>query len=274
MKKVLGVVLIALIFSCKETNKTKDQVIDTVIPKTEEVVNGNSFTQSIEKAHNKEIFLNKNAVSYEVEVAFGGNTILEGTITQLTNGGKIRIDKKDGTKIIFDGNQAFLCPKDKQDPMARFHIFTWSYFFSFPYKLNDEGTKWGSVVNKNWGNMKFMYPTSKLTFAKGTGDAPDDWYVLYKNPNTDILEGSAYIVSFGKGVKEAEKEPHAIKFNDFITIENVPFATNWTFHLWNDSEGYGDQIGEVKLSNIKFLENTRALFNKPENSILIEAPAQ
>jgi len=53
--------------------------------------------------------------------------------------------------------------------MARFHIFTWSYFYSLPYKLNDVGTNWSSVTDKTWGNTKFMYPTAKLTFEKGTG---------------------------------------------------------------------------------------------------------
>jgi len=121
-----------------------------------------------------------------------------------------------------------------------------------------------------WGEAIFY--TAKLTFEKGTGDAPDDWYIVYKNPKTNVLEGAAYIVSFGKGVEEAEKEPHAIKFNDFTIVEGIPLATNWTFHLWTDVDGYGGQIGEVKLKNIKFLEDTEALFNRPENSKLIGAP--
>jgi len=189
------------LFSCKEASQKVMPVEEHSEEIVEEVViKGNDFTKSIENAHHKEAFLSKNSVSYEIEVAFGGNTILEGTVTQRTNGAKIRIDKKDGTKI------------------------------------------WGEAI----------FYTAKLTFEKGTGDAPDDWYIVYKNPKTNVLEGAAYIVSFGKGVEEAEKEPHAIKFNDFTIVEGIPLATNWTFHLWTDVDGYGGQIGEVKLKNIKF----------------------
>jgi len=262
MKNTLLIGLLFLVFSCKQTfNK-----------ESETTIKGNDFTQNIEKVHQKETFLSKSAISYAVKVAFGGNTILEGVITQLTNGSKIRIDKKDGTKIIFDNKEAFIYPNNAEDPMARFHIFTWSYFFSLPYKLNDNGTIWNAKTQKKWGEKQF--DTSKLTFNSGIGDAPDDWYVIYKNPKTNILEGAAYIVSFGKELAEAEKEPHAIKFNNFITVEGVPFATNWTFHMWSDTEGYGDQIGEVKLTNIQFLEDTEALFKKPENSKLIPAPTE
>lgn len=269
MKKIIVLSVITLIFGCKETSK---KVEEAVVEVKKQVVKGNSFTSSIEKAHQKDVFLSKNAISYNIEVAFGGSTILDGMVTQLTNGAKIRIDEKNGTKVIFDNKETFICPKDAVDPMARFHIFTWAYFFSLPYKLNDDGTIWSGVSNRNWGKAKFMYPTAKLTFEAGTGDAPDDWYVVYKHPETDVLEGAAYIVSFGKDLATAEKEPHAIKFSNFTTVDGVPFATNWTFHMWSEAEGYGDQIGEAKLTNIKFLGNIEALFNRPENSKLIEKP--
>lgn len=270
MNKILILALPFLVFSCKESPKAKETPVTE--PVVVEAQKGNLFTNSIEAAHKEPLFLKNEAVSFDLEVSFGGNTILDAKLTQLTDGSKIRIDKKDGTKIIFDNKEVFLTPKDAEDPMARFHIFTWSYFFSLPYKLNDEGTIWSEVANKKWGDAKELYTTSKLTFEKGTGDAPDDWYVIYKNPTTNVLEGAAYIVSFGKDVAEAEKEPHAIKYNNFINVDGVPFATNWTFHMWTDAEGYGAQIGEVKLKNIKFTKNLATLFEKTTAAKILEAP--
>ncbi len=275
MKKIILLSATALFFSCKEVSKNVEvQEVKTEKEVVQEVpLKGNSFTQSIEKAHNKTKFLSNKAVSYDLKVAFGGNTILDGTITQLTNGAKIRLDDhNDGSKVIFDNKEVFISPSDANDPMARFHIFTWSYFFSLPYKLTDNGTVIGSTVSKKWGED--TKETAKLSFTAGTGDAPKDWYVIYKDQSSNILEGAAYIVSYGKDVAQAEKEPHAIKYSNFTTVEGIPFATKWTYHMWTDLDGYGDKIGEATLSNIKFLDNTKELFNKPENSKILEAPVE
>jgi hypothetical protein len=35
------------------------------------------------------------------------------------------------------------------------------------------------------------YLTEKLTFKSGTGDAPDDWYVVYADKRTNLLEKSS-----------------------------------------------------------------------------------
>ncbi len=273
MKKIITFGLFVLLTSCKETsNKEKPLINEEVAP----VVNTkgvdskvNAFTSLIESAHYKTDFLKEEVVSCDLEISFGGNIILDGTLTQLTNGTKIRIDNKlDSSKIIFNNKEAFISPSEVEDPRARFHIFTWSYFFSLPFKLNDPGTKRSNSLKKKWGNS--MLDTQRLTFEEGIGDAPKDWYILYKN-SSNLLDGAAYIVSYGKDIREAEKEPHAIKYNNFKKIKGIPIATNWTFHMWNDTIGYGKQIGEVKLKNIKFLKNTSELFKKSENSRTLNA---
>ena len=226
------------------------------------------FTTSIENKHKKDIFFSKKYISYDVAIVFGGKPYLEGNFTQETGGGKIKLTKKDGSIIVFDGIQVYgKGIADKNKGKARFNIFTWPYFLGAPYKLNDGGTKWSDFTNQKWNNESLE--TGKLSFEPETGDAPDDWYVIYKNKE-NILVGAAYIVSFGKGKEAAEKEPHAIKYNNFTDVSGIPFSTDWSFHLWNLEEGYTDLIGEVKLSNIKFLNE--ADFTIPEGSNLIESP--
>lgn len=215
--------------------------------------NSQTFTSSIEKAHKKDMFMSHKYLKYTIDVTFGGKKHLKGVITQEPGGGKIKIEKEDGSLIIFDGKEVYsLGIKEKDMATARFDIFTWSYFLGLPYKLNDQGTIWSDFNKNKWGKEKLM--TGKLTFASGTGDAPDDWYVIYKNTETNVLEGAAYIVTFGKGKEKAEKEPHAIKYNQFKQVNSVSIATNWTFHMWSLKNGYEEQIGEAKLSNIKFIK--------------------
>lgn len=227
------------------------------------------FTSSIEKKHQKELFLSKKYISYNIDVKFGGGQHLLGKITQETGGGKIKIEKTTGAVIIFDGTNVYAKGVPTNALVgARFDIFTWSYFLGLSYKLNDQGTIWSDFHKNKWGNDNL--DTGKLSFSSGTGDAPDDWYVIYKNPKNDVLEGAAYIVSFGKGKEKAEKEPHAIKYNSYQTIENISIATNWTFHMWSLKEGYKEEIGNVQLSNILFTET--ADFTKSEDFLKVEVP--
>lgn len=210
------------------------------------------FTSSIEEAHKKEAFMSQKYLKYTIDITFGGKQHLKGEITQETGGGKIKIEKQDGSLIIFDGKEVYsLGIKEEDMGAARFDIFTWSYFLGLPYKLNDQGTIWSNFEENKWGTKNF--DTGKLTFESGTGDAPDDWYIIYKNPETNMLGGAAYIVTFGKGKEKAEKEPHAIKYNKIKLIKSIPIATNWTFYMWSLKKGYEKVIGEVKLSNIKFI---------------------
>ena len=212
-----------------------------------------TFTSSIEKAHKKNAFMSKKYLKYTIDITFGGKKHLKGIITQEPGGGKIKIEKEDGSLIIFDGKEVYALGVNEKDmATARFDIFTWSYFLGLPYKLDDQGTIWSNFSDSKWGAENFT--TGRLTFESGTGDAPDDWYVIYKNPKTNILEGAAYIVTFGKGKEKAEKEPHAIKYNQIEQVNSIPIATNWTFHMWSLKNGYEEQIGEAKLSNIKFLK--------------------
>ena len=270
MKVILALsTALSLLFTYNNTTKE-----ESTEPKKNIHINDNlenpPFTKLIEDAHKKEIFLSKEAVAYDVKIKFGGKLRMDARITQLTDGSKIRIDYKDGKQLVFDGNEVFAVSETKLSGKERFDIFTWSYFFAMPYKLNDAGTNWGADAKNKWGEV--MFDTNKLTFNEGVGDTPKDWYEVYKNPETNLLEGTAYIVSFGKSVKKAESDPHAIKFNDFINVENVPFATSWSFHNWNKEEGYKDVIGSTELANIKFETLSEGFFSKSENAILVPMP--
>lgn len=265
---IIALALTAAFTSCKETDKqvktTAKKATDKV--ETVEKSSANSFTSSIEKAHQKAIFLKNDAVSYDFKVSFGDNTMFDGKITQKTDGTMIRMDHKDGGTIVFDGNKVYASTADMaSNPMTRFHIFTWSYFFAMPYKLNDPGTIWTDEEMLTFADKK--YPTSKLTFKDGIGDTSEDWYIVYKDPKTNMMDGVAYIVSFGKELEKAEAAPHFAKYNDLTVVDGVPFATNWTFHNWSKEVGFTDQIGEAQLSNIEFVTSNEVVFDKPANAI-------
>ncbi len=280
MKKIL-IVLVSFssIISCNQNKEEKKSDTITTEEKTELIPVesdggiGDGATSlsdflltTIEKTHKKNQFLSHKAVSFYIDISFGGKKRLDGKITMLTNSSKIRIDKNDETKLIYDGKNVYLCPEDANSKGARFDMFTWSYFFGLPYKLNDPGTNIERKEDRELNNR--THTTAKLTFDAGTGDAPDDWYILYADPSTRLLQAAAYIVTYGSNgdTTKAESDPHAIYYKDYITLNDIPFATKWEFYGWTSEKGITDKIGEAVISDITFLEEESEIFTTPENS--------
>ncbi|MFN4762753.1 hypothetical protein ACKGJN_06470 [Gillisia sp. Q332] len=273
MKRTLLALSILLVFGCNQ-NEKKETLADEKIMTEPDGGKGDGavspavvFAQNIENAHSKETWKTNKAVAFDIDLTFGGNPRFSGKITSLTNSTKIRIDKKDGVKLIYDGEEVFLCPKIAEEEGARFDMFTWQYFFALPFKLTDPGTNWELLKPQHIAGDSFN--RAKLSFENQIGDSPKDWYIIYQEPETGFLHAAAYIVTFGTEKGKAEENPHAIVYKDYVVIDGVPFATTWTFHNWNEKDGIGEQIGQAKISNINFFNPEDELFSKPEDSKII-----
>lgn len=273
MKRTLLCLSILLIFSCNQNEKKETLTEEKIITEPNGGIGDGgvspavAFAQNIENAHNKETWNTNKAVAFDIALTFGGNPGFSGKITSLTNSTKIRIDKKDGTKLIYDGEEVFLCPGKAEEKGARFDMFTWQYFFALPFKLTDPGTNWELLETQQISGDSFN--RGKLTFENQIGESPKDWYIIYQEPETGLLHAAAYIVTLGTGKEKAEENPHVIVYKDYIVMDGVPFATTWSFHNWNEKDGIGEQIGEAKISDINFFGPEDDLFKKPENSKLI-----
>lgn len=229
----------------------------------------NDYRADIEKAHKKAEFLSKDAVQFNIKLSFGGNERLNGLMTLATNSSNGKVEMADGSKIFFNQDKVY-CPADNENPQgARFAAYTWSYFFLFPYKLSDDGTVWNNFNNDSLNGK--LYNSHKLTFNAGTGDAPDDWYVVYNNKNNNLVHAAAYIVTAGgTPVDKAEENPHAIEYAEYKNIDGIPIAQSWKYWVWSENEGLTQQIGEAQLSNIKFVESTPTTFTAPEGYMMVE----
>ena len=264
MKKFSILCLLVLFVACKKDEK-KNEAIDKVTKK--EIKSVPEFTKDIELAHNKADFISKDIISYNLVVEFGGKEYLSAKFTQTVSGSMIKMEKTSGEIVIFDGNEVYTNLSDANLATDRFDIFTWPYFITLPYKLNDEGTIWSDFQNKTFNGQNV--PTGKLSFKPNTGDAPDDWYVIYKDPTKGFLVGAAYIVSFGKGKEAAEKEPHAVKYTNFTAVDGISFPIDLTYHMWTTENGFGNQIGKAKLTNVAFLKSNDSIFRKSEKTLLV-----
>lgn len=211
-----------------------------------------TFTKKIEKAHQTKEFLSNEAIQFNLKLEFGGTERINAQIKMLTNSSKGVITYANGAKIIFDRDKVFYSPTIPNAASVRFDAYTWSYFFLFPHKLSDPGTIWTAYTNSEKDNEN--YYTEKLTFTSGTGDAPDDWYVVYANATSNLIEKAAYIVTLQSDKEAAEKNPHAIQYLDYKEISGIPIATKWVFWGWEEGKGLTDELGHATLTNIQFVK--------------------
>jgi len=174
----------------------------------------------------------------------------------------LKIVFKNGNEIFVNKEKVFVSDKLKENKGVRFHAYTWTYFFLYPYKLNDNGTIWNDNFKTTEVNA---FNTAKLTFEANIGDAPDDWYVNYTNKATNQLDHVAYIVTANSTVEKAEEDPHAIKYTDYNDVNGIPFATDWGFYEWNSKDDLTDKIGSAKITNIQFVKDFRSNFKIPDN---------
>ncbi len=221
--------------------------------------------EAIEKGHHKNDFLSKDILRFDLQLFFGGNERLNAEITVMTNSTKAIIALKDSSQLIVDGDDVYYSSNYKNTHSVRFDAYTWTYFMLFPYKLSDPGTIWSNQKQAQLMGDTFNFHT--LTFEANTGDAPDDWYKIYSDQETNLIKAAAYIVTAGKTKKEAEEDPHAIVYSDYKAINKIPIATNWTFWGWQSAKGLTDQLGYAELSKIEFLNQEEVSFDVPRNYI-------
>lgn len=228
-----------------------------------------SFVRQIEKAVNVNQFKKEEAISFNIELLFGGKSSFKGEIICATNSSWIKINKEDGAQILFDGENVWLSPADKNYKGARFDIFTWQYFFMAPFKLSDKGTQWKDLGFQKYSSS-LLLPSAQLTFGYGTGDASSDYYVVYKNAE-NLINAMGYIVTFGgKTVAEAEKSSHAIVYGNYREINGIPIAHEWYFHNWNKKDGITNEIGSAKINNVNFLKNKDINHQKMTDAIEVK----
>ena len=274
MKKLYLLLSVVLLLASCNTNQKKNQEEKIPTEQNNGIGDGapslsTAFANTIESTHNKEAFLNKNNVSFDISLNFNGEERLAGTFIMRTNSSKVKYITKDSTTIIYDGKDVYMSPENSNMKSARFDILTWPYFFALPFKLTDPGTVWGDVEQISEKNKS--YSRAKLSFKNDVGDTSDDWYQVYADNETNLLNYASYIVTFGKSLDKAEENPHAILYENYQVIDGVAISDKWKFYNWSEEKGlFGEPLGEAKLTNIKFVESVD--YTVPENASEVKLP--
>lgn len=223
--------------------------------------------QKVDEAHKVSDFLSHECVSFDLNLIFGGKEAFKGRVYTMTNSSAIRLDYADGKKLLLNNDEIYTYaePIPTRKISDRFALFTWQYFFMAPFKLGDPGTNWEEIPEIRMSDNN--YASQMLTFDEGTGDGPNDYYIMHPHPTTNLLAHMGYIVTAGStDIRKAESNAHAISYQDYKEIEGIPFSHKWIFSDYVKGLGLGKQIGEATVSNIK-LEDAGSIFD-PASDIL------
>jgi hypothetical protein len=195
----------------------------------------------------------------------GGRPIVQGKMLFPTDLGASRLDLADGTAVVFDGTSAWVSPASSGFAGARFHALTWPYFVAVPMKLRDPGTHLEALGQRQLQGETFE--AARLSFDPGTGDSPDDWYLLYRDSGTGLLRAMAYIVTYGRPAGAVKAEPHAITYHDFVEVGGVEIPTTWKLWSWSEAEGItGEPLGRVTLTEPRFVRPELGAFDRVEDA--------
>jgi hypothetical protein len=139
-------------------------------------------------------------------------------------------------RITWDGKQAW--SENWQTPIPpRFVALLNYYFLNLPWLTMDPG-----VILSEPGKAKLWddptdYITVKMTFEAGVGDTPDDYYILYIDPQSQRLKACEYVVTYAailpKGV--AASPPHVLVYEEFAQIDGLVVPTRYSIFEKNHS---------------------------------------
>lgn len=172
----------------------------------------------------------------------------------------------------WDGEKAW---KQVSDSTAfpfdmRFWALTPYYLAGSPFILDGEGVNLEKLEDKTWKNNN--YDVVKITFSKGTGDAPDDYYIIYVGKEDHKVAVVRYIVSYPKYFPNGGAAPEKLMEVQGTTIVNgIELPTGFHTHWLTEDEEAGEHITTITIDNIRFNpEIEKSYFDIPEGAIIIE----
>ncbi|MEN3324304.1 DUF6503 family protein [Mariniflexile soesokkakense] len=257
MKKILLLVIIASMVSCKQSSeekKTQEKAI-------EKVVIAKNYPENISKvfeAHGGLDTWNKMQTLVFTMQKPDGDEI---TTTNLINR-KSLIEMPKHT-IGYNGEAVWLQSKDtvvyKGNP--KFYYNLMFYFYAMPFILSDDGILYEDAAPLVFEGKN--YPGIKISYEAGIGESPDDEYILYYDSETYKMSWLAYTVTYF--LKEKAKEFHFIKYSNWQTVEGLLLPQKLT---WYD---YKNNLPTTKRNDLPFVNVKLSL--KKTNKEIFEVPA-
>lgn len=134
---------------------------------------------------------------------------------------------------------------------TKFWALTPIYFLAQPFILDGQGVNLDLLPSTVYKAME--QDVVKVTFDAGTGDAPDDYYVLYFDRKTHYLSAIRYIVSYPAYFKDGGHLPE--KFMEVLSLEEtdgILLPSGYKTHWLTKDNTPGEYITKIEVSDVYF----------------------
>ena len=172
----------------------------------------------------------------------------------------------------FDGKDAWQNPADAELAVSpRFWSLTPYYFVGLPFVLADEGIIFEQLEPRELDGI--TYKPVKVTYESGMGDADDDYYILYINPDTKQLDALNYIVSYPGFFEDGKHLPEKLmRLTDKTTVSGITLPGGY-LTSWSDKPD--ENITTITVSDYEFRPETDVdAFDRPaEAKVVNDLPA-
>lgn len=167
----------------------------------------------------------------------------------------------------WNGNVAWKKPEGaKTGTNPRFWSLTPYYFVAVPFVFADKG-----VVLKKEKPLRIakrVYEQVRVTFKPGTGDAPDDFYVVLIDRKTGRVGGVRYIVTYRGFFSKGKHSPEKLMLYDGAQVASgITFPKSFRTFTWNGKR-------PVKLVTNSLLRNVAFRPKTPVNDFKVPTGAE
>ncbi|MEL6561032.1 MAG: DUF6503 family protein [Bacteroidota bacterium] len=171
----------------------------------------------------------------------------------------------------WDGKVSWRFPKEVEIPYnTRFWSLTPYYFAGMPFVFADEGVNLTQEANQTYEGTD--YHIVRATFGEGVGDAPDDYYVLYIDPETFRLSAIRYVVSYPAYFKKGEHpQEKFMTYEGQQEISGIIFPKEHRTFMWEADGSIGEYVTDITLSDVAYKPDTeQSYFEMPAKSFVMD----
>ena len=285
--------LVLSFVACKETNKKESTILnENQVVKSEYHIPNSWIQKRVEVANKKLNSTEAGKVLWSAMEAHGGleNWYSNGyfsmrfnyqpldgkgirdsyqTIDTWSNKARHHSITDPSNSYGWDGKEAWVKAKDSTSFAydTQFWALTPLYFSGQPFVLDGEGVNLELLPEVEFRGA--LQKVIKATYDAGVGSAPDDYYILYINAKTNLLEAFKYIVSYPEYFPNGGHAPEKTTVVQGTTkVDGIILATAFkTYWSAEGKDGIGEYITNIEVSDIGFSPTVEEnFFTKPEGS--------
>ena len=148
---------------------------------------------------------------------------------------------------------------------TKFWAMTPLYLMGFPFVLDGEGVHLELLPQSDY--LDRTNDVVKITFSPGTGDAPDDYYILHFDAETHQLIGTRYIVSYPEYFKKGEHLPEKfMEVGPLVSVDGILLPTQLKTH-WTVNGKPGEYLTLIEINDYGFKGDLpKTYFDMPEGA--------